>query len=176
MKKTVLMLILTGASAMASAADYGLSSGEDFFQFSRTPQGMGPGITLDYLKHKDHGSAGGAGLEMAFTLHSLTLAGGGKLMALDPDSGSAAAAMLGVRAALDLGGGFNLYAQAYHAPDSLASGSVTRVNDLSAGIRFNAFGPLQLEAGYRQFDIARKDGSRSRTLADGPYLGAGLTF
>ncbi len=176
MKHLPLLLALAGLSAAAQAADYSLQAGKDYYQFSRTPQGAGIGLTLDYIDHKDHGSAGGAGLEFALPLGRLTLTGGGKLMALDPDSGSGTAALLGGRASFELAPKISLYGQAYYAPSSFSSGSVDKVSDVGAGVRWNVFGPLAVDAGYRYFDISRSEDSRSRKLADGWYLGAGLVF
>ncbi|OHX22026.1 YfaZ family outer membrane protein [Chromobacterium sphagni] len=176
MKHLAFALALTSLAGGAHAADYIFGAGNGTQQFTRTPNGLGLGISLDYL-HDDHkGGAGGAGLEFALPLGPLTVAAGGKLMALSPDSGSASAALVGGRANFEIAPKINLFGQAYYAPDSFASGSVNRVSDYSAGVRWNVLGPVSVEAGYRYFDIRRQDDSRSRRLADGAYLGAGLSF
>ncbi|MEJ8676762.1 YfaZ family outer membrane protein [Chromobacterium amazonense] len=171
-----LALALAGLAGGAHAADYIAGFGNGTQQFQRTPDGFGIGLNLDYLRDDHKGSAGGAGLEFALPLGPLTVAAGGKLMALSPDSGSATATLIGGRASFNVSPKIKLFGQAYYAPSSFASGSVNRVNDYAAGVRWNAFGPLSVEAGYRYFDIRRDDDSRSRRLADGVYLGAGLSF
>ncbi|WP_019103766.1 YfaZ family outer membrane protein [Chromobacterium haemolyticum] len=168
--------LLSLAAAAAHAADYSFIAGKDFQQFSRTPQGLGLGLSIDYLNSDHKGNAGGAGLEFAIPLGPVTLAGGGKLMSLNPDSGSGTAALLGGRANIQLAPKVSFYGQAYYAGDSMASGSVKNVSDLAAGVRWNPIGPFTVEAGYRYFDIERKDGNRNRRLADGMYIGAGFTF
>lgn len=176
MKHFAIALALAGLAGGAHAADYMFGAGNGTQQFTRTPDGFGIGLNLDYLRNDHKGSAGGAGLEFALPLGPLTVAGGGKLMALSPDSGSATAALVGGRASFDLAPKVKLFGQAYYAPSSFASGSVDRVSDYAAGVRWNVVGPLSVEAGYRYFDIRRDNDSRSRTLADGAYLGAGLSF
>ncbi|AUH52807.1 hypothetical protein CXB49_19450 [Chromobacterium sp. ATCC 53434] len=176
MKHLAIALALAGLAGGAHAADYMFGAGNGTQQFNRTPDGFGIGLNLDYLRQDHKGSASGAGLEFALPLGPLTVAGGGKLMALSPDSGSATAALIGGRASFDLAPKVKLFGQAYYAPDSFASGSVKRVSDYAAGLRWNVVGPLSVEAGYRYFDIRRNDDSRSRRLADGAYLGAGLSF
>ncbi|OWY40856.1 hypothetical protein CEK28_00865 [Xenophilus sp. AP218F] len=176
MKNICIALALAGIAAGAQAADYSLSVGDGFQQLTRTPQGGGIGLTLDYLNTEHKGNAGGAGLEFALPLGSLTLAGGAKAMWLSPDTGSATAAMLGGRANFAVTPKVSLYGQAYYSPDGLVSGSVKNVSDVSAGVRWNVLGPFTVEAGYRYFDIERKDSSRNRTLADGPFVSAGFTF
>ncbi|UTH75523.1 YfaZ family outer membrane protein [Chromobacterium sp. IIBBL 290-4] len=176
MKQLALAAALAALAGGAQAADYIAGAGHDFQQFSRTPNGLGIGINLDYVNSDHKGSAGGAGLEFALPLGPVSIAAGGKLMALSPDSGSATAALIGGRASLDVMPKVTVFGQAYYAPESFASGSVNRVSDYSAGVRWNVVGPFSVEAGYRYFDIRRNDSQRSRTLADGAYLGAGLSF
>ncbi|RBJ70031.1 hypothetical protein C3L29_036920, partial [Pseudomonas sp. MWU12-2534b] len=84
-----------------------------------------------------------------------------------PHHSSSAAALVGGRASFDVTPTVKLFGQAYYAPSSFASGSVNRVNDYAAGVRWNVVGPLSVEAGYRYFDIRRDNDSRSRKLADG---------
>lgn len=167
---------LLALTATAHAADYNFIAGKDFQQFSRTPQGAGLGLSIDYLNSDHNGNAGGAGLEFAFPLVPVTLAAGGKLMGLNPSSGSGTAALLGGRANIQLAPKVSLYGQAYYGGDSMASGSVKNVSDLAAGVRWNPIGPFTVEAGYRYFDIERKNSDRNRRLADGMYIGAGFTF
>ena len=93
---------LLALTATAHAADYNFIAGKDFQQFSRTPQGAGLGLSIDYLNSDHNGNAGGAGLEFAFPLGPVTLAAGGKLMGLNPSSGSGTAALLGGRANIQL--------------------------------------------------------------------------
>ncbi|KUM03929.1 YfaZ family protein [Chromobacterium subtsugae] len=175
-KHLAFALALTSLAGGAHAADYIFGAGNGTQQLTRTPDGFGIGLNLDYLRHDHKGSAGGAGLEFALPLGPLTVAAGGKLMALSPDSGSATAAMIGGRASFDVAPKVKVFGQAYYAPSSFASGSVDRVSDYAAGVRWNVAGPFSVEAGYRYFDIRRDDASRSRRLADGAYLGAGLSF
>ncbi|BEV73837.1 YfaZ family outer membrane protein [Paludibacterium sp. THUN1379] len=176
MKQVVLSGVLLALAVSAHAAEYGVAAGRDFQQFSRTPEGIIPGFTLDYLHHDHQGSAGGLGLMMGVSLGPVSLGGGVKAMAIDTDAGSATAALPGARASLALGHGLSVYASAFQAPSALASGSVGKVIDRSAGVQWQPVGPLTLTAGYRQFEIERQDASRNRTLADGAYLGVGLSF
>ncbi|KZE34288.1 YfaZ precursor [Crenobacter luteus] len=167
---------LLSTAAAAQAGTLTLGAGEDFVHFNRTPSGVGPGITLDYLKRDGGDSAGGAGLDFALPAGPVTLAVGAKGLAIDSDAGSASAGLVGARVHVELPAGFALFGQAYHAPESAASGSVKSVNDHTAGVRWQPLPLVSLEAGYRYFRIKREDAARSRTLADGAYLGAGLAF
>ncbi|RXZ44474.1 YfaZ family outer membrane protein [Crenobacter cavernae] len=175
----VRLLIASALLATAAASQAGtltLGAGEDFIHFNRTPTGLGPGITLDYLKRDGGDSAGGAGLDFALPAGPLTAAVGAKALAIDSDGGSATAGLVGARVGVDLPANLSLFGQAYYAPSGAASGSVKSVNDNTAGVRWQPLPLLSLEAGYRYFKVEREDAARTRTLADGPYIGAGLAF
>jgi len=175
MKIRALLIAGLMASGAAQAGTMTLGAGSDFINFSRTPDGGGIGFTFDYLKHDHNGSAGGLGAEFALPLGNVTLAAGVKGTALDAD-GSASAGLVGGRINVDAGHSVSLFGQAYYAPESFASGSVKSVSDVTAGVRWNPIPLLAVEGGYRYYQVDRKDESRSRTLADGPYLGVGLVF
>lgn len=59
-------------------------------------------------------------------------------------------------------------------PDSFTSG-VKAYNEASGGLRWK-FRPLSVDVGYRYMQMEGKDGRRDNTLADGPYVGVGLSF
>ncbi len=172
----IIRFVMVGlVAASAHAGDLALEAGRDTVAISRTPTGNGIGLTADYLKHAHHGSAGGIGMEFAVNPGKLTLAGGGKLFAINAD-GSGTAALLGGRIAYDLTNSVTLFGQSYHAPSAASSGSIRRVEDTRAGVRWQALGPLAVEAGYRHLAVKRSDASRNRTLSDGVFVGAGLSF
>ena len=69
---------------------------------------------------------------------------------------------------------FSLHGEGYFAPDSFTSG-VKAYNEASGGLRWK-FRPLSVDVGYRYMQMEGKDGRRDNTLADGPYVGVGLSF
>lgn len=180
MKKTLPLLALAFCG-LAQAGDLTGAIGDGYGFVSRTPSSGGLGLTFDYVKSSDSNAKGskpeaaGLGLVFSIPVSNVRFDLGGKAMYLDSD-GSATAAMLGGRVNLALPMQTELFGQAYWTPDSLASGSVHKVTDYMAGVRWKPIKLVGVEAGWRRFEIEREDSSRSGKAADGAYIGVSVGF
>lgn len=177
LNKSLLAALLAATSCAAYAGDLTVAGNEHGGFISRTPTGAGPGITLDYLQSDRHGTvkAGGAGLSFGVPLPFARLDLGGKAMWLDA-YGDATAAMVGGRVSVDLPLSLEGFVQGYWAPDAAASGSVDKVSDAMAGVRWKPLPLVGVEAGWREFKVERRDARRDAKLADGAYLGVSVGF
>ncbi|MGL6069859.1 YfaZ family outer membrane protein [Craterilacuibacter sp.] len=177
LKKTLLAAVLATAALPALAGDLTVAATEHGGFISRTATGFGPGITLDYLQSDEHGTveAGGVGLTFSLPVPFARVDLGGKAMWVDA-GGQASAGMLGGRVTVDLPFSTEAFVQGYWAPESAASGSVSKVSDTMAGLRWKPLPLIGVEAGWREFKVERNDSRRDRKIADGAYLGASIGF
>jgi len=177
MKFIACALSLCAMTGIAHAGDFMIEQSASYLNVEHTPGGIGFGVTLDYVKNTNQGSAGGLGLEFALPLGPLTAAVGVKALSLDPSTSRVGvAALTGARINLDLPHDLSIFGQDYYAPSSAASGGFTSVNDARAGIRWNPVPLFSVEAGFRYFKIGRSNNQPDVVLADGPFVGAGLSF
>lgn len=180
MKKTLVacaasMLFVAGT---ASAISLSGEAGQHYTNlgFGQDTGSTGLGLSGNWARSDHDGNVGSLGLNFGLPLGPLTATVGGKALYLSPKDGDNGGA-------LALGGGldwaisryFSLHGEGYFAPDSLTSG-VKAYNEASGGLRWNIFRPLSVDVGYRYMKMEGKDGRRDNTLADGPYVGVGLSF
>lgn len=130
--------------------------------------------------HSDHdGDIIGLGLGVGAPLGSLMLSAGGKAMYLNPSQSNGGsdnyAVAIGGGLRLPLGQSFALYGSVWYAPDSL-SGGIKDYTEATGGVRWTVLRPLSIDAGYRYLKLAGKDGQRDNAIADGPYVGVGVSF
>lgn len=180
MNKT-LTACAAGLLFVAGCANAISVSGEAGRHYTNVGVGLGTstsglGLSGNWM-HSDHdGNVGSLGLSFSLPLGPLMATVGGKALYLNPEEGKNGGA-------LAVGGGlqwainryFSLYGEGYFAPESLTSG-VKAYNEAQGGLRWNVFRPLSVDVGYRYANVEGKEGKRDNTLADGPYLGVGLSF
>ncbi|MEX0631645.1 YfaZ family protein [Serratia ureilytica] len=167
------LLLVTGAANAISV------SGEAGQHYTNLGVGMstgssGLGLTGNWARSGHDGNVGSVGLNFGVPLGPLTATVGAKALYLSPKDGKSGGAVA-------LGGGLEgdqpLLQPArrrYFAPESFTSG-VKAYNEASGGLRWK-FRPLSVDVGYRYMQMEGKDGRRDNTLADGPYVGVGLSF
>ena len=182
LKKAVLATLGILSASSSFAGDTTLSRGDGYDFLSRTPSGLGPGISLDYLAQRQHradtaqATAAGIGLMFGLPVPAvLRVDIGAKAMYLDA-AGYASAAMVGGRVTVDMPFNSEVFAHSYHAPARAASGSIKSVSDNMIGLRISPLKLVGIEAGYRQFEVKREDSMRNRKLADGAYAGISVAF
>lgn len=180
MKKT-LVACAAGLLFVAGSANAISLSGEVGQHYTNLGVGMGTsssgiGISGNWARSDHDGNVGSLGLNFSLPVGPLMATVGGKALYLSPEDGKSGGA-------LAVGGGlqwtvnryFTLYGEGYFAPESLTSG-VKAYNEANGGLRWNVFRPLNVDVGYRYINMQGKDGKRDNTLADGPYVGVGLSF
>ncbi|MFZ1871492.1 MAG: YfaZ family outer membrane protein [Chania sp.] len=180
MKKT-LVACAAGLLLVAGSANAISMNGEAGQHYTNLGIGMdtsttGLALSGNWLRSDHDGNVGSLGLGFSLPVGPLMATVGGKALYLSPNDGKSGAA-------LALGGGlqwtlnryFSLYGEGYFAPESLTSG-VKAYNEVNGGLRWNVFSPLNVNAGYRYANIEGKDGHRDNKVADGLYIGAGLSF
>lgn len=179
-KKLLLSLALSASMGAAFAGDITAAGSDRSGFISRTPNGLGLGITADYVRGDDtsvqgSASAGAIGLTFAIPISKLTLGAGAKAAYFDAD-GHGAAPMLGAFADLAVTDDITLFASSYWAPEGWATGSIERVSDNRIGARWYPIPLVGVEAGWREFSIERTNKARNALATDGAYLGVVLGF
>ena len=115
-------------------------------------------------------------VKKSLPLGPVMLTAGAKLSYLDVDGRNEWAVPVGGRIGMSLGQSFGVYAQGYAASNGMASGNIHQYQDGEIGASFTPFKPLTVSAGYRYSDVELAGGSWKRKLADGPFVGAALSF
>lgn len=169
-----LLLVSGTASAIGVSAEAGR-------HYTNLGVGLGSnsagfGLNGNWARSDHDGNVGSLGLTFSLPAGPLSATVGGKALYLSPKEGKDGGA-------LALGGGlewainryFSLHGEGYFAPDAFTSG-VKSYSEASGGLRWNVLRPLSVDVGYRYMKMEGKDGHRDNTLADGPYIGVGLSF
>lgn len=184
MKKSFYCLVAGSALLLSGAAQAISVNGQAGKNFTNFEAGLGTetsGLysTLNWAHSDNDGDIVGLGLGLGAPLGSAIISVGGKAMYLNPKhSGGGSddyAVAIGGGINLPLGQSFALYGSAYYSPDSLSSG-IKDYTEATGGVRWNVMRPLSVDVGYRYVNLAGKDGHRDNAIADGPYVGVGLSF
>jgi hypothetical protein len=180
MKKTLVacaasLLFVAGA---ANAFSINGEVGENYTNLGFGGNNGEPGLVFggNWAHSDDDGDIAGLGLGYNLPIGPFITTLGGKALYLSPkdgDDGYAVALGGGLR--LPMGKHFALFGDYYYAPDSLSSG-VSNYTEANAGITWTIIPLVSVTAGYRYIEMAGEDGHRDNVLADGAYLGAGLSF
>lgn len=173
MKKSFYCLVAGSALLLSGAAQAISVNGQAGKNFTNFEAGLGTetsGLysTLNWAHSDNDGDIVGLGLGLGVPLGSAIISVGGKAMYLNPKHSGG-----GIN--LPLGQSFALYGSAYYSPDSLSSG-IKDYTEATGGVRWNVMCPLSVDVGYRYVNLAGKDGHRDNAIADGPYVGVGLSF
>ncbi|OAT35782.1 YfaZ family outer membrane protein [Proteus myxofaciens] len=125
----------------------------------------------------DHdGQIGSLGTKFALPLGPFSASVGGKALYLSPKDGDDGAALAGgVGLNWDVLSSLNVYGEAYASPEGLTSGSKSYY-EADVGAKYTVFKPLHVNAGYRVIEIDNAHNRSNNKLADGFYVGAGLSF
>ncbi len=179
--KTRLIAGIVGVMLASGSAQAISLNGQVGKHYSNVGVGMGTetsGLALsgDWTNSDHDGNVGSLGLGFNLPVGPFMATVGGKALYLNPKSNDDG---FGVA----VGGGLqwsvfdslSVFGEYYYSPDSLSSG-IDHYEQVSAGARYTLFRPLSVEAGYRYVNLSGKDGHRDNALADGPYVGASLSF
>ena len=138
----------------------------------------GLAVSANWAHGEGDSDVAGLGVGFNLPLGPVMATVGGKALYLSPEYG-------GDGAALAVGGGLNwklsdhfaLYGDGYYAPEGLVTGGhISEYEEGNAGLRWNIIKPVSVSVGYRYVNIGGDDGRPDTKLADGPYLGVGLSF
>lgn len=182
MIRYTLLAALLATPLLAHAGDTTLARGNTYRFVTRMPTGLGPGLALDYVKADDKDSRGDkpgfstAGIVFGLPVPMLMRLDVGAKMAYIEAEGTATAALIGGRFTVDLPMSAEAFVHGFYAGSAAASGTVKRVSDTMAGVRWSPVKMMGVEVGYRTVQVKREDARRDIKLADGPYAGVSVAF
>lgn len=137
----------------------------------------GLAVSANWTHDDSNGDVAGLGVGFNLPLGPVLATVGGKALYLSPEHGKDGGALaVGGGLQWQLSDRFSLYGEGYYAPEAMATSRIGEYEEGNAGLRWNIIKPLNLNVGYRYVNIGGKDGYRDSTLADGPYIGLGLSF
>ena len=177
-----ILLVAAAASSLfvgaAQAVSVSAQAGKHYTELSAGLGNQNAGLAFNgsWARSDHDGQMGSLGATFGLPVGPFAAYAGGKALYLSPEDNSNGAA-------LAVGGGLNwqalpslnIYGEAYGAPESLTSGSKSYV-ETKAGARYTVFKPLSIDAGYRMIEMKGTHSKSNETIADGFYLGAGLSF
>ncbi|EJF30085.1 hypothetical protein F3J27_05540 [Enterobacter sp. Ap-916] len=169
-----LLLVSAGASAIGVSAEVGKEYTNLGVGFGTESSGIA--VTGNYAHNDDNGDTVGLGLGFNIPLGPMMATVGGRgvyLHAKDRKEGYALAAGGGLR--WPITSDIAIFGDYYYSPDSLSS-SVKDYKEASAGASWNFMRPFSAQVGYRYISLGGKDGDRTDTVADGPYVGVSASF
>ncbi|WP_159565315.1 YfaZ family outer membrane protein [Budvicia diplopodorum] len=177
-------LLLAGAcaafflSTAANAISVHGQAGEDYtnVQVGLGTESTGLAVTGNWSRSDHNGEVYGLGLGLNVPVGPLMATVGGKALYLNPENNDddfAAAVGGGLR--WPVTERISLYGEGYYAPDSLTTGS-NSYYEATGGVRLDVFRPISVDAGYRYVKVEGEDGNRNSVVADGPYVGASVSF
>lgn len=168
------LMFVAGA---ANAVSMSMQAGKKYTDMNVGFGNPNAGLSFDgNWARSDHaGQLGGARAKFAFPLGPVSASVGGKALYLDPDSGKKGLAVApGVGVAWRIMPSLSVYGEYYGAPSALVSGNDS-YKEANVGANWTVFAPLSVNAGYRKIEVESNNGHENR-IADGAYLGAGLSF
>lgn len=172
---TVASLSFVGA---AQAVSVNATAGKHYTELSAGLGTKGSGLAFDgsWARSDHDGQMGSLGATFGLPLGPFSAYVGGKALYLSPeDNKNGVALAAGGGLGWDVLPSLNIYGEAYGAPESLTSGSKSFV-ETKVGARYTVFKPLSIDAGYRMIDVKGTHGNSNEKIADGWYVGAGLSF
>lgn len=175
---TVGLIGFLAFSFTVSAAGINASLGEHYTDVSVGMGDNAPGLysQLNWAHSDNDGDGVGLSLGLGLPLGDVVLSGGGKALYLHPKHGDDGMALaVGAGLAWSMLPLWCASVRGYYAPDSLSSG-VEHYQEMTAELQWQIMRPLSVSVGYRYIDLAGKSHYRDNVIADGLYLGAGVTF
>lgn len=169
-----LLLVSAGASAIGVSAEVGK-------EYTNLGVGLGTessGIALtgNFAHNDDRGDTVGLGLGFNIPLGPMMVTVGGRGIYLHPKDrkeGYAIAAGGGLK--WPVTSDIALFGDYYYSPDSLSS-RVKDYKEANAGASWTFMRPFSAQVGYRYISLGGKDGERTATVADSPYVGVRASF
>ncbi|KLN95900.1 YfaZ family outer membrane protein [Moellerella wisconsensis] len=176
-------LIAMAAAAMvctgsAQAISLGAQVGEHYTEMNAGIGTQGSGLAFNgaWTRSDHNGQMGSLGATFGLPFGPVSAYVGGKALYLSPkDNKDGMALAAGAGLNWTVMPSLNIYGEAYGAPAGLTSGSDS-YTETKVGARYTIFSPLSVDAGYRMIDVKGADHRPSNKIADGFYLGAGLSF
>ncbi|HDS6401728.1 TPA: porin [Morganella morganii subsp. morganii] len=175
--KAAVAATLMFAAGAANAISMDVEAGKKFTDIN---VGLGDpysGLSFDgnWARSDHQGQLGGARAKFAFPLGPVSASVGGKAVYIDPEVGKKGMAVApGVGVAWSILPSVRVYGEFYGAPSGLTSGNDS-YKEADVGANWTVFAPLNVKAGYRKIEVESNSGHENR-IADGAYLGAGLSF
>lgn len=180
MKKFLLLGAMSALliSANANAISMNVQAGKHYTDVQAGLGDADSGLSFNgnWARSDHDGQLGSLGAKFALPLGPFSASVGGKALYLSPKNGDDGAALAG-------GVGLNwrvlpslsVYGEAYALPEGLTSGSKSYY-EADVGAKYTVFKPLHVNAGYRVIEIENAHNHSNNKLADGFYVGAGLSF
>ncbi|SFN23033.1 YfaZ precursor [Izhakiella capsodis] len=181
MKKAMALtcgLALLAVATSAQAIDGNVTIGKKYTNLNVGLGNSSPGLFLNgnWMRSNDDGSLLGLGLGYNFYYNGLMISPGVKTMYVNPrESRDGYANALGLGASYSFNSLLGLYGSYYWAPGSF-SHNIRSYQDIKGGVAFSPIPMLTLNAGYQYLVLHGKDNNKNSVLADGPYIGASLSF
>lgn len=169
-------LMLLSAGANAISVNGGVGRDFTFLGAGLGTETGGLYATGNYAHNDDNGDIFGLGVGVNIPLGPMMASLGGKGVYLNPKSykeGYALAAGGGIK--WPVTSSVALFGDYYYSPDSLSS-HVKDYTEAQAGLSWTIMRPFSVEGGYRYISMGGKHGDKTRTVADGVYLGASVGF
>ncbi|EPM3464203.1 YfaZ family outer membrane protein [Providencia stuartii] len=178
-----LFLVAAAASSMmfvgaAQAVSVNANVGKHYTELNAGIGTKGAGLAYDgsWARSDHDGQMGSLGATFGLPLGPFSAYVGGKALYLSPEDNKDGMALAGgAGLGWQVMPSLNIYGEAYGAPASLTSGSQS-YTEAKVGARYTVFKPLSVDAGYRVIDIKGTHDNPSNKIADGWYVGAGLSF
>ncbi|EKT55595.1 YfaZ family outer membrane protein [Providencia sneebia] len=182
MRKGLLLVAAATSSLMfvgtAQAISANAEIGEHFTVLNAGLGTKGSGVAFDgaWARSDHNGQMGSLGASFGLPIGPFSAYVGGKALYLSPkDNKDGMALAAGAGIGWDVLPSLNIHGEAYGAPASLTSGSES-FTEAKVGARYTVFKPLHIDAGYRIIDIKGNHNNPNNKIADGFYVGAGLSF
>lgn len=159
----------------AQAISGSVQAGKDFTEVNGAIGQKGSGLAFDgsWARSDHDGQVSSLGATFGLPIGPVAAYVGGKALYLAPKNNSDGLALaVGAGLNVTVMPSLSIYGEAYGAPPSLTSGSDSYVEG-KLGARYTVFKPLSVDAGYRVMDVK---GHPNNKVADGFYVGAGLSF
>lgn len=162
----------------ANAASMNIQAGKHYTDVRAGLGDPNSGISLNgnWARSDHDGQTGSLGAKFALPIGPFSASVGGKALYLSPKNGDDGAALAGgVGLNWNVFPALNVYGEIYGSPEGLTSGSKSYY-EADVGAQYTVFKPLQINAGYRVIEIDNNHNRSNNKIADGFYVGAGLSF
>ncbi|MFP1722105.1 YfaZ family outer membrane protein [Lonsdalea quercina] len=165
------------ASAGAQAIGISAEAGNDYVGGAASIGLPFPGLSANAGWGHDNDNNNDAyslGVDYGFSLGRAAVNAGVKGVYLQPDHGDDGYGLaVGGGVQFPLTSSFSLFGEGYYSPDAFTS-HLDRYVEAKGGVRWQPLRPLSVDVGYRY--ITMGSSNDDRRIADGFYLGAGLSF
>lgn len=165
-------------SGHSNAASVSAQVGKDFTELAAGIGGKGAGLGINgnWARSDHDGQVVSLGATFGLPLGPFSAYIGGKAYYLSPqDNNNGFAFAAGVGANWQIMPSLALYGEIYGSPRDFTSGNYA-YQEADVGIKYEVIKPLAINFGYRFIKLQGKSQHPNNTIADGFYLGAGVSF